>query len=268
MAANFRSALNQGIQQYGLRPPEWTFTTPEPQRWQVTLRLDPYLPVTSCSCPGKAAAKEDACRQLLQAHSELSQPPRKKEGSIPWTCILDGCLELVQNVRRVFSEEDLRAISSPVGVDCEGVCTESERAQLAQISLFDGKQAWVLGRQAYVESRDILTRFFGDESTIKVFCDRDADRRMLSPLFDEIVNTKDVQLMQLEGWKPPAFGNRRSLVNIWEKCTGSLGLYFKDKTLTVSAWDSSQLSDEQLRYAIADVYATYRCYQILTPPTA
>ncbi|KAK3289300.1 hypothetical protein CYMTET_3262 [Cymbomonas tetramitiformis] len=268
MAANFRSALNQAAQQYNLSQPEWTFTEfAEPQRWQATLRLDPYLPVTSCVCTTKVAAKEDACQQFLQAHSELSQPPQRATGLLPWTCILRGpAAGYIDTVRRQFPPADLEAVlSGPpcIAVDCEGVVTASG-IQLAILTLFDGEQVWVLDTQACGESHALLTTLFGDESVVKVFCDYGADERMLSPLFPEIRNTKDIQCMQPDAWESPLRGNRRSLVRIWEMCTGVFGVFYKDKNLTVSAWDSHELSKEQLEYAIADVYATYCCYQVFS----
>ncbi|KAK3289798.1 hypothetical protein CYMTET_2782 [Cymbomonas tetramitiformis] len=270
MPVNFRSALNRGLQQQGLRPPVWYFTATQRQWWQATLRVDPYPLVTSCLCFSKAAAKENACEQFLQAHPELSQPSERVVESTPWSRILNGPPEgFVHLVRQRFLELDLEAVLTGPGyisVDCEGVITESGRIQLALLSLFDGEQAWVLGMQACTEARDLLARVFSNEGTIKVFCDYGADRRMLSPLFTEIVNTKDIQCMKLEGWESPVYNNRRSLLSIWEKCTGNEGKYFKDKKLTVSAWDSAQLSEEQLRYAIANVFATYQCYEVRTSP--
>ena len=259
------SFLVSQLQKWRIEP-KFKYTDKQP--WICTISVGEEV-VRSGPHERKKMAKQEAASRFLQAYPGYVAAPPSPSREHSWDTLLQHheVQHLATKCSSSFEEQDLAEVRQcrMVAVDCEGViCPSTGKVALAVVSLYAGERTWVLSTSGTTEDeKDRLRSLFAAEVP-KVFCDFGSDKRMLVPFLGDCTFHchVDIQPMSDSMYGRLAWGNSRSLVEIYQRVTGAEG-WFKPADQTCSEWGRTEFSEEQLSYAIADVFATRLCYECM-----
>eukprot|EP00854_Cymbomonas_tetramitiformis_P005321 gene5321-6465_t len=246
-------------------------------------RISVVLPVTETAV-GKKTVKnyrERACTDLLEQlraqapeHQTVEawlvsikaemverkrlQRAKYRNSCSPWTSIVPVSALIVKH------DVEVDFPASPIvvlAVDVEFV-PDSHPRVLSVVCFFDGKNVYVFTKRFLLEvpsMRKGVADFLKANSPL-VFCDTRQDLPVLHDFFGVDYKEQSHDVQRLE----PDFvdNTRRSLQSLYNKyCAADDQRYAKDEETTVSFHDAAgSLTQEQLLYCYADVYATYHVY--------
>ena len=262
------SLLISKLQKWRTEKPKIIYSDKSP--WICTISVVEKR-VSSAPCDTKKQAKQDAASRFLAHYPCYLAAPPSPPQIYSWDTLLQHhkVQHLVTGCSSSFEEKDLAEVRQcpMVAVDCEGViCPSTRKVSLAVISLYAGGRAWVLSTSGTAEDEKARLRSLFAAEVPKVFCDFGSDKRMLDPFLGDctFLCDADIQPMSDSVYGRLPWTHRRSLVEIYQCVTGAEG-WFKPADQTCSAWGENPFSEEQLSYAIADVFATRFCYERMLP---